>query len=102
MGATPLAYQYHLTDRTNQVPMHFISVCKWQEELQKLILKTGQSLVSLNISVKEEIIVKLAYSTFYEFPSFHFYFNSIPVTLSITYYQLTLRITYYQDWVLFG
>lgn len=39
----PLAYQYHQRQRRSQVPMHFIRVCKWQEELRKLILNTGQS-----------------------------------------------------------
>lgn len=67
--------------------MHFIRVCKWQEELQKLILKTGQSLGSLNIYVEEEVIAESAYSTFHEFPSLHHYFNNVPVTHSITYYQ---------------
>lgn len=73
----PLAHQYHERHRTNQVPMHFISVCKWQEVLQKLILKTRQSFGFFKYLGKEEVRAESAYSTFHGFPFLHHYFNNI-------------------------
>lgn len=40
---TSFSIPISLGQKTNQVPTHFIRACKWQEELQKLILKMGQS-----------------------------------------------------------